>query len=151
MVPVFRLPNGFQRSPQQSNIVAVQNTGVGQIHCQVEAGLSAQGRQYPVRSFLRDDAFEHRNRERFDIHPVCDFPVGHDSGRVGINQDRDHSLFSKRLTCLSASVIKLGSLADDNRARTYNQDFQCFAGGCGQLISLRLCRRYYWICVVYHL
>ena len=42
--------------------------------------------------------------------------IGHDRCRVGVHQDNSESLFPQRLTSLSAGVVKLTGLTNNNRS-----------------------------------
>ena len=122
-VPVLRLAYGLQRGAQQPHVVAIQDAGVGQINGQVEPGLTAQGRQDPVGPLAGYDAFQYRHGERLDVHPVGDVPVGHDGGRIGVDQHDGDAFLAEGLARLGAGVIKLGGLPDNNGAGAYNQNF----------------------------
>jgi hypothetical protein len=61
--------------------------------------------------------------QRLDVRAVGHARIGHDRGRVRIDQHDLVSLFAQRLAGLRARVVKLASLTDDDRARTNQQDF----------------------------
>ena len=134
-VPVFRFADGFQRGAQQPNLITIQHAGVGQVHGQVQAGLPAQGGQDSVGPLRGDNAFQHRNGERFDVHPVGDIPVGHNGGRIGVDQHHRDALFAEGLARLGAGVVELGGLADDDGAGADDEDFAGLLERSGQRLS----------------
>jgi hypothetical protein len=60
--------------------------------------------------------------DRLDVGPVGNLRVGHDRGWVGVHQDDPVSLFSQRANRLGSGVIELGSLTDDDRSGTEQQN-----------------------------
>ena len=123
----------LHRGAEQAHAVAVQHARVVQLDGQVEAGLAAQGGQQPVRALALDDALDDRDRERLDIDDVCDVLVGHDRGRVGVDQHRGDALFAHRLARLRAGVVEFRRLADHDRPAADDQDFfwRCLPGWWG--------------------
>ena len=115
-IPVFRAPYGLERSTQEGHVVAFQNAGVGEGHGQVQAGLASQCRQDTIRPLPLNDSFQDLHGERLYIYTVCDALVGHDGGRIGIDQDGVNTLLAKGFASLGASVIKLGSLPNNDGA-----------------------------------
>ena len=134
--PVFRTADGFQRRPQQPHGVAFQHPGVGQGHRQVEAGLPAQGRQKAVGPLPPDNPFQHFHGQRLDVDAVGNALVGHDGGRVGVDEDGLHALLAQRLAGLGAGVVKLGGLPDDDGAGADDQDF--LRASVGRIAVLRI-------------
>jgi hypothetical protein len=51
----------------------------------------------------------------------CD-GIGHDSGRVGIDEDNFDAFFAKGTGSLGSGIIKFAGLADDNGSATDYQD-----------------------------
>ena len=61
----------------------------------------------------------------FDWFNVCGIShgrIGHNRGWVGIDQDDSKALFTKCFTGLSAGVVKLTGLANNNWASTKYED-----------------------------
>ena len=54
-------------------------------------------------------------RERLDVGRVGQLRVGHDRGRVAVDQHHLETFGAQRLARLRARVVELGGLADDNR------------------------------------
>ena len=88
----------------------------------VEAGLAAHGRQQRVGALLLDDLRDDLRGDRLDVGGVGHLRVGHDRGRVGVDQDDPVALLAQRLAGLGAGVVELAGLADDDRARADDHD-----------------------------
>ena len=89
---------------------------------QVERSLATQACQQSVWTLTVDHQLQELRRERLDIGTVCDARIGHDRGRVGVDQHRGVALFSERPARLGTCVIEFGRLADDDRPRPDDQD-----------------------------
>ena len=109
--------DGVEGSADQLDVVLLEHTGLAQRHGGVQSGLAAQGRQQRVRTLLGDDLLEDRSGDRLDIGGIGHFRVGHDGGRVGVDQNDPDALFAKHATGLGARIIEFRGLADHNRAR----------------------------------
>ena len=88
----------------------------------VERGLPAHGRQQRVGPLLLDDLGDDLRRDRLDIGRVGQVRIGHDRGRVGIDQHDPVALFLEGLAGLGAGIVELAGLADDDRAGADDQD-----------------------------
>ena len=62
------------------------------------------------------------DRQRADDHRAADVRIGHDRGRVRVDQDRLHALAAQRQAGLHAGVVELGGLADEDRSRADDED-----------------------------
>ncbi len=60
--------------------------------------------------------------ERLDVGPVGQIRIGHDGGRVGIDQDDFVAVGAQGFGGLGAGVIELAGLADDDGAGADDQD-----------------------------
>ena len=88
----------------------------------VERRLPAHGRQQRVGPLLLDDLGDDLGRDRLDIGRVGQLRIGHDGGRVGVDQDDAIALCLQRLAGLRAGIVELAGLADDDRARADDED-----------------------------
>src|SRR5262249_22709134 len=61
---------------------------------------------------LRDDP----PGDRLDVRSIRRFGIGHDRSGIGIHQDDVVPFFAQSFACLSAAIIKLARLADDDGA-----------------------------------
>ena len=80
------------------------------------------GRQQAVGLFAFEDALDRGDRDGLEVDDVGDAGVGHDRGRVRVEQDRPNALVAQRPAGLRAGVVELGGLADDDRAGADDQD-----------------------------
>jgi len=87
----------------------------------VQRRLSAQVGQQRIRPFLADDLFQGILIQRLDIGDVGHLRVGHDGGRIGVDQ---HDLIpqgTERFARLRSGVIKFTCLSNDDRSRPDDQ------------------------------
>jgi hypothetical protein len=86
----------------------------------VERRLAAHGGQQGQRvlralgALTLDDAGDDFGRDRLDIGGVGHLVVGHDRGRVRVDQDDPVTFFLQRLDRLRARIVELASLTDDD-------------------------------------
>jgi hypothetical protein len=112
----------IDRCAEQIETVAFDRAVVGQLDREVEARLAAEARQERVRTFALDDRFERGRGQRFEVHGIRDFRIGHDRRRVRVDEDLPVAFFSQRPASLNARVIELGGLPDHDRARANHED-----------------------------
>ena len=115
---------------EETDVVLVEHTGVGERDREVEAGLAAEGGQEAVRALPLDDPGQHLDRERLDVDDVGDALVGHDCRRVGVDEDGGDALLAQGAAGLGAGVVELRRLADDDRPAPDDEDL-------GGLVSQR--------------
>ncbi len=87
---------------------------------QIKRGLPADGRQQRVGPFFGDNRGHGLDGQRLNIRAVCGFGVGHNRGRIGINQHHDITFLPQSLARLGAGIVKLASLPDNDRAAADN-------------------------------
>ncbi|MND41940.1 hypothetical protein D3C80_326990 [compost metagenome] len=119
---VFCLVDGFCMGADHLDVIALKYTHTAQRKCGIECGLSAHCRQERIGAFLGDNLGDNFRRDRFDISRICQIRIGHDRGRIGVNEDDAVAFFFERLTSLRTRIIELASLTDNNGARADNQD-----------------------------
>ena len=119
--------------PRSRTLWRSSTPGVGEGHGQVQAGLSAQGGQQAVGALPGDDSFEDFDGERLDVDVVGDAVVGHNRGRVGVDQHGLDALFAEGLAGLRAGVVELGGLTYDDWPGTYNQNFSRLIRGSASI------------------
>src|SRR5579863_8764359 len=73
--------------------------------------------------FNTDDLFDVLACERLDVSTVGQLGIGHDGGRIRIDQHHLIALLPESLASLCAGVVELGRLADDDGAGADHQDF----------------------------
>ena len=106
----------------QLDVVLLQHAGLVQADRRVERGLAAERRQQRVGTLLGDDLLEDVRRDRLDVRRVGELRVGHDRGRVAVDQDHAQALGLEHAAGLGAGVVELAGLTDDDRAGADDHD-----------------------------
>ena len=119
---VFGLVDGLGRGTDQLDLVLVEHALAPQVERAVERRLPAHGRQDRVGALLGDDFFHRLPSDRLDIGHIGRGRIGHDRGRVAVDQDDLVTLFAQSLAGLYAGVVELAGLADDDRAGADDED-----------------------------
>lgn len=119
---VFGHADRFALGTDQLDVVLLQHAVVGQVQRAVQRGLAAHCRQQGIGLFLGDDLLDRLPVDRLDVHGVGHVRVGHDRGRVAVDQHHAITLVAQRLARLRAGVVELAGLADDDRASADDQD-----------------------------
>ena len=94
----------------------------GQIERAVQRRLAAHGRQQRLRALALDDLLHHLPGDRLDVDGVRHVRVGHDGGRVRVDQHHPVAFLAQRLAGLRAGVVELAGLADHDRPGADDQD-----------------------------
>ena len=97
-----------------------QETGLLQLHTEVQTSLSSQGRKDAVGLFLFNDLLQNLYVQGLDIYLICDIFISHDGRRVGVHQDYLYSLFLQGTAGLGTCIVEFRCLSDDNRTGTDN-------------------------------
>src|SRR5690606_16815246 len=118
---VFGRLDRRERRAEEPHPKAVQYPCLGQCHGQIEAGLAPQGGKQPIGPLAFDHFGGELEGEGFEVHFVGNMGIRHDGCRVGVDEDDLDPLFLQGFARLGARVIKLRSLADDDRARPDHQ------------------------------
>ncbi len=114
--------DGLDVRADQLDVVLLQHAGLVQGDRGVQRGLAAQGRQQRVRALLGDDLLDDLRGDRLDVGGVGELRVGHDGGRVGVDQDDPQALLAQHAQRLGARVVEFGCLTNDDRAGADDQD-----------------------------
>ncbi len=121
-LPVLRLVDDREGGPDHLHPVALQDAAFRDGYGGVEPGLAAQGGQQGVWPLQGDDLLHGLGGDGLDVGAVGRFRVGHDGGRVAVDQDDLVTLFPQGFACLGSRVVKFAGLADDDRSRTDDQN-----------------------------
>ena len=105
----------------QPHAEPVEHAAAGQLDREVERGLPAHGRQERVRALALQDRLEHLRGERLDVGAVRVLRVGHDRGRVRVDERDPQALLLEDLDRLGAGVVELAGLPDHDRPRADHQ------------------------------
>ena len=126
---VFRLVDRIRAGADQFDTIFFQRAALAQAQRGVERGLSAHGRQKRenpplrhIRFLARDDFFDEVGCDGFDIGGIGQSRIGHDRGRIGIDEDDAITLRPERLAGLCPGIIELAGLADNNGPRSDDQN-----------------------------
>ena len=106
---------------QQLDAALLQHALLGQLHSEVEAGLTADAGDNRVRALKAADARHIFERQRLHIDLVRNGGIRHDGRRVGIDEDNLVALLAQRKASLRASIVELRRLSDDDRAGADDQ------------------------------
>ncbi len=121
-LPVLGLVDHVGARADHLDAVLGQHAQPLQLQRDVQRGLPAHGGQQRVRPFLGDDLLDHRRGDRLNVGGVGHARIGHDGGRVRVDQDDPVALGPQRLAGLHPGIVELAGLADDDRPRADDQD-----------------------------
>jgi len=121
-ITILGFLDGRQLGSDEFHSVAVEDTPFGQVNGQIQTGLAANGRQQGVRAFPLDDFFKNRPGQRLNIGPVRKIRIGHNRGRIRVDQYDAVALLFERLAGLGARVVKFTRLTDHNGAGADQQN-----------------------------
>ncbi len=127
--PILGNPDRLDGRPDELNAAFGQRTPLGQGNREVQRGLPSHGRQHRVRALLLDDRLRHFRRQRLDVGSVRHLRVGHDGGRVAVDEHHLETFGTERLARLRTRIVELARLPDHNRARAdheYSLDVSAF-------------------------
>ena len=127
LLAVLATLDGVNIGADELNAVLVQNSLAVKLNCGVQRSLAAQGSQHgvdgvPLFALLDQDLFNVFRLNGFDVGVVRKLGVGHDGGRIGVDQRYAQALFLEHAAGLGAGVVELASLADDDWAGADDQD-----------------------------
>ncbi len=109
----------------------VEDPGIRHRRRQVERRLAAESGKEALGLLLRDDRLDRLDGQWLQVDHVRHRRVGHDRGRVRVDQDRADTFRSERSARLRPGVVELGRLTDDDRAGTQDQDRGGLRAGWG--------------------
>ena len=101
---------------------ALQISLAVKLHGEVEGRLPAHGGEDGVRLLALDDPAGGLGGQGLDVGGVGQVRVGHDGGRVGVDQNDAVALALEGAAGLDAGVVELAGLADDDRPGPENED-----------------------------
>src|SRR5438552_10533952 len=120
---VFGLLDRGEGRAEKSHSKALEYTGLGELHREVEAGLPAKRREEPARPLSFDDSLEDLDGKRLEVGDVRHAGVGHDRRGIGVDEDGLDAFLAERAASLRSGVVELRRLADENRPAPDDQDF----------------------------
>ena len=124
--PIFRFIDTFLVDAQQSGTVFFKDPLLIQRHSQVQPRLTSESGENAFWSFLFYDLLHGLFRNRFQIHFIRNSLIGHDGGRIAVDQNGLYALLGNGFAGLGSGVVKLGGLSDDDGTGTDDEYlFQC--------------------------
>ena len=114
--------DGFGLGADQLDAEALERALLVERQRRVERGLPAHRRQQSVGAFGRDDLGDDVRRDRLDVGCIGQIRVGHDRGRIRIDQNDPIALGLQRLAGLGPGIVELAGLTDDDRAGADDED-----------------------------
>ena len=120
--PVFGFVDGLWAGPNQLNLVFVEHPVAPQVKRTVEGCLAAHGWQDGVGALFGDDFFHRLPGDGLDVGHIGCGRVGHDRGRVAVDQDDLEPLFAQGFAGLNARIVKLTGLPNDDGACANDED-----------------------------
>ena len=124
------------RRADQLDVESLKNAHFGQCDGRVQRRLATQRGKQRVGALLLDDRGHDLRGDRLDVGGVGDARVGHDGRRVGVNEDDAQALLLEHAARLRARVVELARLADDNGARSDDEDGRQIVPAGHQWVSL---------------
>jgi hypothetical protein len=121
-VAVLGAPDRLVVGADQLDPVPAERAVLGELPGEVERGAAAQRGQQSVRLLALDHPRHRVRQERLDVGGRGEFRVGHDRGRVGVDEDHLVALFEQHLAGLRARVVELRRLTDHDRPRAEHED-----------------------------
>ena len=112
----------FDARADETNAEFFENARSFELDREVQPRLPAHGGEDRIRLLLLEDGHDVIERQRLDVGRVGELEVGHDRGRVRVDQDDAHALFPQDLDRLRAGVVELGRLADHDRSRAEDEN-----------------------------
>ena len=119
---VLGAPDHVDPRTEQLDPQLLQYAGFRELDREVERGLATECRQDRVGPLPSEDVCDALDVERLDVGAIGEPGVGHDRGRVRVDDDRAEPVLTQDLERLAAGVVELAGLADHDRARSDQAD-----------------------------
>ena len=136
LLAVLTGANRVDRRADQLDVKTLKNAHFGQRDGRVQRRLATQRGKQRVGALLLDDRGHDLRGDRLDVGGVGDARVGHDGRRVGVNEDDAQALLLEHAARLRARIVELARLADDNGARSDDEDGRQIVPAGHQWVSL---------------
>ena len=99
---VFPLLNRFRVGPDELDPVFLQSPASDQVHGGIKGGLAAEGGENGIRALAFDDLLNGLGGDRLNVSARGELRVGHDGGRVGVNEHDFIAFFGEGFAGLDA-------------------------------------------------
>ena len=119
---VFSLVNYFGCSTNKLDLVFMQHAVAPQVQRTIECCLPAHGGQNGIGALFGNDFLDRLPGNGLNVSYIGCGRVGHDGGRVAVNQNNAVTLFAQSPAGLHARIIKLACLPNNDGAGSDNQN-----------------------------
>jgi len=86
-LPVFSLLDDIGLGPDHFDSIAVENPRFGNSYGHVESGLTSESRKQSIWALPGDNLFHRLRGDRLNVGAVCRLGIGHDGGRIAVDQN----------------------------------------------------------------
>ena len=121
-LPVFTLLNGIVPGSDHLDPVLLQDPLLVQGYRQVQRRLSPERGQQGVRLFGCDYLLKNLYIQRLYVRHIRKIRIGHNSGRVAVDQHHAVAFFTQCLACLRATIVELTGLTNNDWSGSDNED-----------------------------
>ena len=101
-LPILSLLDDRHSSPDHFHIQSIQQTTLGHFDCRVKTGLPPQGGKDGMGSFPFDDFCDDLRGDGFNVGAVGRFRIGHNGGRITVDEHHLEPLLLQGLACLGS-------------------------------------------------
>ena len=105
----------LRRRADQLDPERIEHARLRELEPEVERRLAAHRRQQRIGPLAPEHVCDGLEVEGFQVRAVGEARVGHDRGRVRVDDDRAEAVLPEHLERLAARVVELAGLADDDR------------------------------------
>ena len=119
---IFGFVDGFGCRADQLALVFIQHAVTPKIERAVQCRLATHRGQDCIRAFFIDDAFNHLPGDGLNVSDIGHLGVGHDGGRITVDQNDFVAFLAQGLASLRAGIIELTGLTDDDRTGTNDEN-----------------------------
>ena len=119
---ILRHGDGLWTGADELHVELGEHAGLVQLHGEVQPRLPPHRGEQRVWPLPLDDLTRKVEGQRLDIGDVCHLGIGHDGGRVAVEQHHPKAQLPKGFAGLRARIIELAGLPDDDRTRADHHD-----------------------------
>ena len=139
-LPILSPLDGLAGGAQQLDPAFLQHALLLQLHCQVQAGLTADAGNNGVGALIADDLGDVFQSQGLHVDLIRNDGIRHDGSGVGVDQHHLIALFLQGQAGLGAGVVKLRSLTDDDRAGADDHNFLDVCSLCHDNVPPKILR-----------
>ena len=127
---ILSLPDHVEFGADELDAVLLEDPLLGEGHGTVQTGLSAHRGKQRVGALGGDDLLDELRSDGLEVCAIGEAGVGHDRGRVAVDEHDLEAVVAQDLARLRARVVELARLTDNDRSGTDHEDLVdvCTAG-----------------------